>query len=229
MHVDPMQQPAQLLGPHEPGVGTHAPFVHACPRGHAPHATPPIPHFVSAVPSRQVLPSQHPAQFFDEHSIASADAHVPPPASPALSTQIRFCAEQSLQASPLRPQALAAVPSTHAPFALQQPAHVDDEHPTEPSIGSWPSTLPPSRPPSSPAFTAPPHPTTNSASTTSTFRMGHRMAAAHGSVSSTHRGTFADTPRCGSRGSRLAWIGVGPSGGEFRWKIMGRTLGVAVV
>jgi hypothetical protein len=76
-HVAPSAAHALLhvvLGEMHPerNVPAHDPFVHFLPLLHAAHAPPPVPHALSAVPARQVLPLQHPA-----HDVKS-QTHAPP-------------------------------------------------------------------------------------------------------------------------------------------------------
>ncbi len=73
---------------------------------------PACPHAVSSIPGRQVLPWQHPMQFWELQGMVQA---------PAL--QISFDAVQFAQAPPPAPQAESLVPATQV-LPWQQPLHV---------------------------------------------------------------------------------------------------------
>jgi hypothetical protein len=76
---------------------------------------------VLLVPSTQVSPWQHPAQWPQPVDTA----HIPPPPE---TTHVSPAPLHAAHACPPWPHAVADVPTTHMPLELQQPAHVDGLH-----------------------------------------------------------------------------------------------------
>ncbi len=116
MHVLPWQHPAQLCASHdEPPV--HVRFVQVAPPVQVWQGWPPVPHASSWSPCMQTSPWQHPLPQPLQPDVA---AHMPPPAE---ATHVSPGVLQSAHACPPWPQAVAAVPVSHAPLVEQQPAH----------------------------------------------------------------------------------------------------------
>jgi hypothetical protein len=140
MQTFPSQQPEQLPGPHVV-VGEQKPpgALHTSPESaQFWHCWPALPQKFSAIPLRQVLPSQHPEQLPGPHPVCGM--HIPPvPAVPQVSP--RFW--QLMHCCPRDPHAVGKAPGSQR-FPKQQPEHVVGPHVGwvhEPPLQTWPSTV----------------------------------------------------------------------------------------
>ena len=118
-HVVPLQQPAQLPGPHA-AVPWHCPPVPDGPQAwpvavQLTHAPPLFPHDVLSRPGRHWSPTQQPVQFVASHLVV-LHARVAP-------SHVRPSCEQSVQVAPLLPHAVASLPARQVATPLSKLQH----------------------------------------------------------------------------------------------------------